>query len=96
MQPPDHPVLEGCCGALGGVEVCCGVMDAVVERAAGACCGVVDAGAGGVKTGVVTVHLLQVVMVSVVTNVDVVVTTSVTVLPPRWWVVVTGQLVTVV
>ena len=58
---------------------------------------VVEAGAGGVKTGVVTVHLLQVVTVSVVRKVDVLVMTSTDVLPPLWWVlVVTGQLVTVV
>ena len=43
---------------------------------------VVVGGGGGVKVGVVTVHLAQVVTVSVVKKVDVVVMTSVDVLPP--------------
>lgn len=42
---------------------------------------VVTAGGGGVKTGVVTVHLAHVVIVSVVKNVEVVVMTSMEVLP---------------
>ena len=54
-------------------------------------------GAGGVNTGVVTVHLLHVVTVSVVKNVDVVVTTSTDVFPFLVCVfVLTGQEVTVV
>ena len=57
----------------------------------------VVAGGGGVNDGVVTVHLAQVVTVAVVKKVDVVVMTSMDVLPPLWGVLVeTGQLVTVV
>ncbi len=68
-----------------------------METAVQVCSVVVEAGVGGVKIGVVTVHLLQVVTVSVVRNVDVLVIISTDVLPPLWWVVVeTGQLVTVV
>ena len=58
---------------------------------------VVEVAGDGVKIGVVTVHVLQVVIVSVVRNVDTLVIISTDVLPPLWWVVVvTGQLVTVV
>lgn len=106
-------VLDGvhvCCGVLDGVEVCCvGVLDvvevccgdvletAVVEMAVQVCSVVVEAVVGGMKDGVVTVHLVQVVMVSVVRNVETLVIVSMDVLPPLWWVVVeTGQLVTVV
>lgn len=90
--------LVVCCDAVGDVlEACCGVPEAVVETAVQLCSVVVEAGVGGVKIGVVTVHLLQVVTVSVVRKVDVLVITSTDVLPPLWWVVVeTGQLVTVV
>ncbi len=73
------------------------VVEGVMETAVQVCSVVVEAGVGGVKIGVVTVHLLQVVTVSVVRNVDVLVIISTDVLPPLWWVVVeTGQLVTVV
>ena len=48
------------------------------------CSVVVVAGGGGVKEGVVTVHLAQVVTVAVVKKVDVVVMTSMDVLPPLW------------
>ena len=96
-------VLDGvqfCCGGvLEGVQVCCGgvLETAVVEMAVQVCSVVVEAGVGGMKDGVVTVHLLQVVMVSVVRNVETLVIISTDVLPPLWWVVVeTGQLVTVV
>ena len=79
------------------LQACCGVLEAVVEMAVQACSVVVEAGAGGLKIGVVTVHFPQVVTVSVVRNVDVLVMVSTDVLPPLWWVVVeTGQLVTVV
>ena len=104
-------VVQVCCGGvLDGVQVCCGgVLDgvqvcwggmletAVVEMAVQVCSVVVEAGVGGMKDGVVRVHLLQVVMVSVVRNVETLVIISTDVLPPLWWVVVeTGQLVTVV
>ena len=73
------------------------MLEAVVEMAVQACSVVVEAGVGGLKIGVVTVHFEQVVTVSVVRNVDVLVMVSTDVLPPLWWVVVeTGQLVTVV
>ena len=51
----------------------------------------------GVNEGVVAVHLLQMVTVSVVRKVETLVMTSTEVLPPLVWVVlVTGQLVMVV
>lgn len=79
------------------LQACCDVLEAVVEMAVQACSVVVEAGVGGLKIGVVTVHFEQVVTVSVVRNVDVLVMVSTDVLPPLWWVVVeTGQLVTVV
>ena len=90
-------VLQVCCGVPDGVDFCCGVLEAVVEMAVQVCSVVVEAGVGGVKIGVVTVHLLHVVTVSVVRNVEVLVIISMDVFPPLWWVVVeTGQLVTVV
>ena len=85
------------CGAV--VVICEAAAAAVVEETGVQTCsvGVVEAGVGGVKTGVVTVHWAQVVTVSVVRKVEVVVMISTEVLPPLWWVVVeTGQLVTVV
>lgn len=51
----------------------------------------------GVNVGVVAVHWLQMVTVSVVRKVETLVITSIEVLPPLVWVVlVTGQLVMVV
>lgn len=90
--------LDVCCEAVGPVlGACHGVLEGVVEMAVHVCTVVVEVGGGGVKIGVVTVHLLHVVTVSVVRNVDVLVITSTEVLPPILWVVVeTGQLVTVV
>lgn len=92
--------VQVCCGGvLDGVQVCCGgvLETAVVEMAVQVCSVVVEAGVGGMKDGVVTVHLVQVVTVSVVRNVETLVIISMDVLPPLWWVVVeTGQLVTVV
>ena len=82
-------------GAL--VVTCETAAAVVVEIGVQTCSVVVEAGVGGVKTGVVTLHWAQVVTVSVVRKVEVVVMISTEVLPPLWWVVVvTGQLVTVV
>ena len=72
-----------------------GVLTAAeVVAAAVAGAGVLEA---GVNVGVVAVHWLQMVTVSVVRKVETLVTISIEVLPPLVWVVlVTGQLVTVV
>ena len=79
----------GACVAAGVVVAAIGAHTSVVVAA--------GVGAGGVNTGVVTVHRLHVVTVSVVKNVDVLVTTSTDVFPFLVCVfVLTGQEVTVV
>ena len=72
-----------------------GVLTAAeVVPAAVAGAGVLEA---GVNVGVVAVHWLQMVTVSVVRKVETLVMISIEVLPPLVWVVLdTGQLVTVV
>ncbi len=71
-----------------------GVLTAELVGTEVAAAGVLDA---GVNKGVVAVHLLQMVTVSVVRKVETLVTISIEVLPPLVWVLLaTGQLVTVV
>ena len=86
-------VTEGC----GAMDVCCetaATVEIAVQTSSVVFAGTADA---GVNTGTVTVHLLQVVMVSVVRNVDVLVMISTDVFPPLVCVVVEGgQSVTVV
>lgn len=71
-----------------------GVLTAELVAVVVAAVGVLEA---GVNEGVVAVHLLQMVTVSVVRKVETLVTITTEVRPPLMWVVLaTGQLVTVV